>query len=186
MKYTLGKRLMSFGWRLGHGWGISISICQTQMTGVCLFFSCFFCMFASISCLIKSSGDLCLEQPFKVPKAEFKKIKNNMDFQSRNQCPELNGLSPSNLWWFLSAAVLIWLSRGGYWVTVRLMQKQMRTQLLASVKWKTTDCTLRLIYTKQLYQEFFWHFRHFTRSQIWKKKTFFFLLVHRFTPQSVQ
>lgn len=111
-----------------------------------------FCMFASISCLIKSSGDLCLEQPFKVPKAEFKKIKNNIDFQSRNQCPELNGLSPSNLWWFLSAALLIWLSYGGYWVTVRVMQKQMRTQLLASVKWKTTDCTLRSIYTEQLYQ----------------------------------
>lgn len=144
-------------------------------------------MFASISCLIKSSGDLCLEQPFKVPKAEFKKIKNNIDFQSRNQCPELNGLSPSNLWWFLSAALLIWLSHGGYWVTVRVMQKQMRTQLLASVKLKTTDCTLRLICTEQLYQELFWHFRHFTRSQIWKKRTFFvFLLVHRFTPQSVQ
>lgn len=64
---------------------------------VFLFLVVLFCMFASISCLINNSGDLCLEQPFKVPKAEFKKIKNNIDFQSRNQCPELNGLSPSNL-----------------------------------------------------------------------------------------
>lgn len=138
-------------------------------------------MFASISCLIKSSGDLCLEQPFKIPKAEFKKIKNNIDFQSRNQCPELNGLSPSNLWWFLSVALLIWLSHGGYWVTV---QNKWELSYWLQSNGKQQIVLSDLFFTEQLYQEFF---RHFTRSQIWKKKTFFvFLLVHRFTPQSVQ
>lgn len=67
---------------------------------VCLFF----CIFASISCLIKSSGDLCFRDFERLFQAEFKKRKNNMDFQSTNQFPELNGLSPSNLGWFFKCS----------------------------------------------------------------------------------